>query len=271
MFNSSNGYSLADIAAVTDNNRNNGGYGFGADGGAWWIIILFLFVFCGWGGNNGGGLFGGNGSTGSGITDGYILTSDFANIERKIDGVNNGLCDGFYNQAQLISGVNNNISNSSNAILTQMNNNAVNAMQDTFALQSALNGNLNSITSQLTGLGTQMAQCCCDQRYESATNFANLNYNIASQDCQIRQSIADASKDIIDNQNTNTRSILDFLTQDKIATLTAENQSLKFAASQEAQNNILINALRPSPVPAFPVPAPYQYSGCGFNNTGCGC
>lgn len=39
----------------------------------------------GWGNNNGGG-----------ATDGYILASDFANIERKLDGVNNGLCDGFY-------------------------------------------------------------------------------------------------------------------------------------------------------------------------------
>lgn len=80
-------------------------------GGAWWIIILFLFCFAGWGGN-GNGLFGG-GSTGSGITDGYILTSDFANIERKIDNVNGGLCDGFYamNTGMLngLAGVNNNI------------------------------------------------------------------------------------------------------------------------------------------------------------------
>lgn len=26
----------------------------------------------------------------------YTLATDFANLERKIDGVNNGLCDGFY-------------------------------------------------------------------------------------------------------------------------------------------------------------------------------
>ena len=139
MFNSDKGYSLSDIAAATGN-RNNGS-GFDNGDGAWWIIILFLFIFCGWGENGRGGLFGSNGSTGSGITDGYILTSDFANIERKIDGVNNGICDGFYNQAQLINGVNNNISSTGNSILTQMNNNAVNSMQDTFALQTALNGN----------------------------------------------------------------------------------------------------------------------------------
>lgn len=268
MFNSTNGYSLSDIAAASGN-KNNGYNGFGNGDGAWWIIILFLFIFCGWGNNDRGGLFGGNGATGSGITDGYILTSDFANIERKIDGVNNGICDGLYNQAQLINGVNNNISSTGNSILTQMNNNAVNSMQDTFALQSALNGNLNSITSQLTNLGTQMAQCCCDQRYESATNFANLNYNIATQECQTRQAIADSTKDIVDNQNANTRSILDFLTQDKIASLTAENQSLKFAASQQAQNSYLVSALNPAPIPAYTVANPY--TGCYGYTAACGC
>ena len=85
MFNTNgSGYSLADIAAATNGNSRNGGFGFGDDNGAWWIIILFLFCFAGGWGNGRGGLFGG-GSTGSGITDGYILTSDFANVERKID------------------------------------------------------------------------------------------------------------------------------------------------------------------------------------------
>ena len=93
----------ADIAAVT--NGGNSGWGFGGDG-AWWIIILFLFVFCGWGGNGFG-----NGNNGGGVMDGYVLTSDFANLERKLDGVNNGLCDGFYAQAQLINGVQQGMSN----------------------------------------------------------------------------------------------------------------------------------------------------------------
>ena len=88
-------------------NTNNGnGFGFGGDG-SWWIIVLFLFIFCGWGGNWGGNRAG----AGAGVVDGYILTSDFANIERKIDGVNNGMCDGFYQQAQLINGVQQTVSN----------------------------------------------------------------------------------------------------------------------------------------------------------------
>ena len=65
---------------------NNYSGGMGMWGQDWiWIIVLFLF---GWGRNG----F----SNGSGVTDGYVLASDFSNIERKIDGVNSGVCDGFY-------------------------------------------------------------------------------------------------------------------------------------------------------------------------------
>lgn len=72
---------------------------------------------------------------------------------------------------------------------------------------------------------------------------------------------------MIDNQNANTRSILDFLVNDKISSLENENQALRLSASQQAQNNYLVSTLRPAPVPAFAVPAPYQFTSCG----GCGC
>lgn len=239
MFNQSNGYSLADIAAATGGNRATDDM-FGGNG-AWWIIVLFLFAFAGaWG--NGNGFLGGGGSTGSGITDGYILTSDFANIERKIDGVNNGLCDGFY---AMNTGMLNGFANTNAAITTAT----------------------TGITSQLTNMAYQNQQCCCDLKNQIGTEFAQLNYNLADQSCQTRRTITDATRDIIDNQNAGVRSILDFLTQDKIATLQAENQSLKFAASQQAQNTYLINALNPAPVPAYTVPSPYTaYHACG-----CGC
>lgn len=82
--------------------NNGGGFGGWGDNGALWLIVLFLFIFAGGWGRNGFG-----GGNGAGVMDGYILTSDFANIERKIDNVNNGLCDGFYAQAQLVNGVQN--------------------------------------------------------------------------------------------------------------------------------------------------------------------
>ena len=241
MFNTKQSYSLSDIAAATDNKNNDGMFG----NGAWWIIILFLFCFNGggWGWGNRGWANGA--ATASGITDGYILTSDFANIERKIDSVNNGLCDGFY-------AMNTGMLNGFNSIEQAICNNAINNMQNT-----------NTITAQLTNLGNQINQCCCDQRYESATQFANLNYNIADQGCQTRRAINDSTRDIMANQDANTRSILDFLTQDKIASLTAENQSLKFAASQAAQSAYLVNAINPCPIPAYQVPNPY---GCNCHN-----
>lgn len=76
-------YSLADISAATGNNRNNDGM-FGGNG-AWWIVLFLIF---GWGRNG----FGGNGN-GGGAVDGYVLATDFATLERKLDGVNNGICD----------------------------------------------------------------------------------------------------------------------------------------------------------------------------------
>lgn len=230
MFNTTNtGYSLADIAAATGG-RSDGMWG--GDNGAWWIIILFLFCFAG--GWNNGGFLGGGGSTASGITDGYILTSDFANIERKIDGVNNGLCDGFY---AMNTGMLNGFAGINNSITQQ----TIAEMQNT-----------NAIGAQITALGTQMAQCCCDNRYDLASKFADLNYNLATQSGQTRQAIADS-----------TRTIIDFMTQDKIATLTSENAALKAAADNAAQTNAIINGLKPCPVPAYVVANPYCNCNCG--------
>ena len=90
------------------------------------------------------------------------------------------------------------------------------------------------------------------------------------------------TRDIIDSQNAGTRAILDFLTNDKIATLTAENNDLRRAASQDRQNALLttamatqtsqiINAVNPTAIPAYVVPNPNAYAyGCGCNQS-CGC
>ena len=119
-------------------------------------------------------------------------------------------------------------------------------------------------------MAAQNASCCCETQRQIERGFADTNYNLATQSCETRRAVSDSTRDIIDNANANTRSILDFLTQDKISTLQNENQALRLSASQNAQNNYLVNALRPSPVPAYPVPNPYAYSGCGCQ-TGCGC
>ena len=193
--------------------------------------------------NNGG--WGGNGFGGSrgGVTDGYILTSDFANVERKLDGVNNGLCDGFFAQAQLINGVQQNLSNGfMSAELSRANQ------------QSAL-------MAQLFQMQMQSQECCCENR----AAVAQVRYDMATQGCETRNTVQNAARDIIDNANGNSKAILDFLVQSKMRDLESENQSLKLAASQAAQNSYLVSALRPSPIPAYQVANPYC---CSYV---CGC
>ena len=228
---------------VAPANTNSGGFGWGGDG-AWWIIILFLFVFCGWG-NNG---WGGNNGNGAGVVDGYVLTSDFANIERKIDSVNDGLCNGFYQQAQLVNGTNM-------------------AMANGFAQAELSRSNQQAaLMQQLNAMQMQNQECCCENR----AAIAQVRYDMATQACDTRNTVNTAARDIIDNQNQNSRAILDFLTQSKLQDLQSENQGLKLAASQAAQNNYLISQLRPTPIPSYQSCNPWaagSYTGC----SGCGC
>lgn len=206
-----------------------GGMGnmFGGDG-SWFLIILFLFVFLGWGNNNGN-----NGGGGS-VYPGYVLSSDNANLERKLDGVNNGLCDGFYQQAQLINGVNLN-----------MNNGFMTAELSRANQQAAL-------MQQLNAMQMQNQECCCENR----AAIAQVRYDMATQACDTRNTIQNSTRDVIDNANANSRAILDFLTNSRLRDLESENQGLRLAASQSAQNSYLISQLRPSPIPSYQVQNP---------------
>lgn len=225
----------ADIAAVTGNRQGDGLFG---GNGAIWLIVLFLFVFCGWGNWGGGNRTGGQGTA----MDGYVLTSDFANIERKIDNVNNGLCDGFYAQAQLING-------------TQMQ------MANGFAQAELSRSNQQAALMQmLYTMSAQQADCCC----KTQTAIQGVNYNLATQACETRNTIQTGIRDVIENQNANARAVLDALTAQRIEAkdekIAAQNQQifgLQLAASQAAQNSYLVQTLRPCPTPAYVVANPY--------------
>jgi hypothetical protein len=131
-----------------------------------------------------------------------------------------------------------------------------------------------------------LSDCCC------ATQRAidGVNYNLATQSCETRNTIQNTTRDIIDNANANSRAILDFLTQDKIATLTAENQSLRLSASQANQNAVLMAAMDANkaeilrrtgaecPTAAYlvnaPTPVRFPLNSCGqvqFGGGTCGC
>ncbi len=96
-------YSLSDIRAATDG--GNGASGFG--GGAWWIIILFLFLFgCG----NGGGF---GGKTNDAVSYEILSNQHFNALSRQIDGVGDGICQGFY-------ALNNSVMGEGRALQTQI-------------------------------------------------------------------------------------------------------------------------------------------------------
>nr|UWF94870.1 MAG: hypothetical protein [Bacteriophage sp.] len=227
-------------------NSSNGGFGWGGEG-SWFIIILFLFAFLGWG--NGG--WGNNAGNSGGVMDGYVLTSDFASVERKLDSISNGICDSTFALNNAITG--------GFATTAQAINSGFGQAELSRANQQA------ALMQQLNAMQMQAANCCCENR----AAIAQVRYDMAAQACDTRNTVQNATRDIIDANNQNSRAILDFLTQSKLSDLQTENQNLKLAASQAAQNNYLVSQLRPSPIPAYTVQNPYccnQFACCG-----CGC
>ena len=234
---------------VSGNNGNNGMFGDG-----WWGGIIGLIAVAAIFGGANGGLFGG-GNRNGGVMDAYVLNSDFATLQRQLDSgfsgvtaginqVNQGLCNGFYTNAQLINGVQMQVANEFRGL-----DNAVCNLG--YQTQTGFNA-----------LGSQMASCCCDLK----SSIQDVKYTIATESCQ---AIADS-----------TNAVIGWLTQEKIGGLQAENAGLRAQISQNAQTNTIISALSPkAPVPAYPVFAPNQSfaypSGVSFgvqgNSCGCGC
>ncbi len=274
MFNS--GSTMPFVMNVEPSGNGNGGNCNGMGGwGDGWVIWLFFILAIFWGGFGNGNGFGG-GANGSGF-QGYATRADinegFAlnNLQSGINAIQQGICDATYAISNQINGVNTNIMQSTNAIQQSINANTVANMQNFNSLQALI------------------AQCCCENREA----IAQVRYDMAAQACDTRNTIQNTTRDIIENQNAGVRSILDFLTQDKISTLQAENQSLKFQASQTAQNAYiaanqdaqtaeLIRRLGADcPQPAYvvqpPQPVTFPTNCCGtvnyasgYNN-GCGC
>ena len=234
------GYALG---ADSGGSGNNGGFGGMFGEGLWAIIILAMLGF----GRNGFG-FGGDGG-GRTVSEGFALNG----LENGIRGIQQGLCDGFY----------------------AMNTGVLNGFNST---NVAMLQGFNGVDRGFCNLGSQLAECCCENR----AAIAQVRYDMATQACDTRNTIQNTTRDLIENQNANTRQIMDFLVNSKIETLQAENQSLKFQASQAQQNNYLaalsdaqtaelLRRIAPVPVPSYTVPAPYPYCGPTYQGCGCGC
>ena len=223
------GYNLSDIAAVTGNRNGNGDGMFGDNG--WWIILLFLFA--GWGGRGFGGGWGGD--------TGGLPCATQADVRAAVD------------QQTLIS---------------KLDQQTYGLADSTYALNASITNGFHGVDNAICNLGYniqnginnishQISDCCCENGRAMERGFADIGYNMATLANNTQRAICDSTRDIIDANNAGVRSILDFLTNDKIATLQADNQALRLAASQAAQNTYLVNQLRPCPVPAYTVPNPY--------------
>ena len=254
------GLTASDVALLSGRNGNNDGFG---DNGSWWVIIFLIFAFMGWGRNNNG--FGGG--NGSGATDNYVLASDFATIQRQLsDGfgdltsqsryIQNGLCDGFYAMnTSLLNG----FAGTNNAIMT-----------NGYETRNAINN-----------VSSQLASCCCDIR----EGIQGVNYNLATNTCALQNTMNMNTRDIVDTVNANYRALHDEIVANRIEDKNAQIQAqqneinaLRLSASQERQNNYLIEKLDPNkcPIPAYvvngPTPVNFPTNCCntfsGFNNCG---
>ena len=237
---------------TTNGNCNNGGM-FGNNGD--WIWAFLLFALLGNGGWGGVGYGGGRG----GVSENYVLATDFATIERKLDGVNNGLCDGFYAQnTNMLNG----FASVQQTLCQGFNGLNTAVMQGFHGVDNAVCTLGYNTQAGFNALSTQLAQCCCDTR----AAIADVKYANERNTC-----------DIIRAGQDNTRAILDYLTGEKISSLQAENAGLKAQISNDRQSAYIIDKLSPCPTPSYVVQAPTKVNfptDCCGNFTGfggCGC
>lgn len=227
-----NGLSAADVAAVTGGGRYNDGGMFG-DNNGWWVIILLLALGRGFGFGGGGG-FGG----GCGVGTGSVCATP-ADVNAAVD------------QQTLIS---------------KLDQQTYGLADSVFALNNTITNGFAAAELSRANMAMDNMKCCCETQRLIERGF-----------CDTNNTLHNTTRDVIDNQNCNARAILDALTAQRIADkdekIAEQNQkifALQLAASQAAQNQYLINEIRPCPIPAYITCNPYAASyGIGYNG-GCG-
>lgn len=231
---------------------NNSGFGFG-DGNGFWILLLFLLL-----GNNGWGGGFGDGGLYPWMNNSQNINSGFRDqmLNTSMNGIQNSVTSGFGDiQTALcggFAGVNASINGAQNGLAQMMYSNQISDLERSFAAQTAN-------TQALTGLQSQMANCCCENRLATC------------QTQNIVQNEGAATRLAIQNQ---TQEILDKMCQQEIDSLKAQNLALQnqvnmqnLAASQAAQTAALVadntaqtqyivNRVAPYPIPAYTVANP---------------
>ena len=239
----------------------SGGFGWGGDFGSWIILFLLFGLFGGWG--NGYGFGGGWGNGFGGGTNG-VNSPGFQSWATRAD-INEGFA---------LNGLQNGQTSIRDAVTNGFHGVDTAVCQLGYQTQQGFNN-----------LAAQLSSCCC----ETQSAIQGVRYDIATSAAATQNTIQNTTRDIIENQTSGINAIMGKLSQmeynglnDKYQAALAENQALKFQASQTAQNafitanqeaqtaELLRRLGRDCPVPAYwvnpptPVPVP-----CGTCNT-CG-
>lgn len=229
-------YSLSDIAAVVGNSpygafpiMANSGFGSGF-GGDWAALLLFALIFGGgaWGGGFGGGWGGGalNGVlTRAEMFDGF----NNQNVVRKLDGITQGLCDGFY-------------------------------AQNTTMLQG-----FNTVGSQIAENRFAAQQCCC----ETNRNIDAVRFDNEKCCCRLENAIHQEGEQTRALMNANKIESLRDRIAERDRELQTVNFQLSQQAQSANLINTLRPFPQPayitcSPYESAKCASSYNYCGCGF-------
>lgn len=220
------------------------GYGNGNSfgwGGDWMSWLLLFVLFGGWGNNGYGWGNGGYGGFNSPNAQGTITRAD--------------LNEGF----------------------------ALNGLQNgQTSIKDTMVSGFHGVDNAVCQLGHQLQDCCC----QTQSAIQGVRYDIATTAAATQNTIQNTTRDIIDNQTSGINAIMGKLSQmeynglnDKYQAALAENQALKFQASQTAQNSYLTATMdanqaelirrlgRDCPIPAYwvqpPTPVAVPCNPCG--------
>ena len=219
-------------------------------------------------GNNGWGDFGG-------IWGIIILAMIFGNGGFGFGGFGGGYGGGALTRAELYDGFA--IQNIDSAV-----RNVQNGISDaTYALNNSITSGFHGVDRAICDVGYAMKDCCC----QTQRAIDGVNYNMATQFCNLGNAMQSGFRDVIDANRANTQQIMDFLVQEKLASKDARIVELTNQLSQSNQNAVIRAAIDAStaeiirrtgndcPTPAYWVqpPTPVQVP-CGWGRDGgCGC
>lgn len=248
--------------ALTDENNmimpvtpmgNGGGFGggFGNDWG--WIILLLLFAGGGWGGG-----FGAGGDIYPWMNQSNQISDGFATqaLGTSVNGIQNAITSGFGDMQTALcggfAGVNASVNGAQNGITAQMYNNTIADLERSFASQTA-------VTQGMTGIQSQLAQCCCDNRLATCqtqnlmvSESAATRLAIQEQTQAILDKMCQQEIDALKAQNLALQNQVNM--QNLVASQTAQTAAL--IADNTAQTQYIVNRVAPYPIPSYTVANP---------------